>query len=123
MRPVPCTFTAASSKLITGSGYIVYWSALDTTVSTGSVFQLVDGQDANGQLLIDVSTTAGESTSEYIGKRLLFYTKSLYFNLVSGTISGAVTVHACDSAEEYAKMMAELGVAQALGLAVPAMGP
>lgn len=114
MRPVPCTIPAASGSLITGSGYIVYWSALDTTVMGGSVFELYDGNDANGQLLIAVSTTAGESTSEYIGKRLLFYTKSLYYNLASGAIEGAVTVHACESAEEYAKMMAELSLLQAI---------
>jgi hypothetical protein len=102
--------------LITGSGYIVYWSVRDTTASTGSVLQLYDGQDAHGQLLLDVSTTAGQSTSEYIGRRLLFYTKSLYYNLASGTIEGAVTVHACDSQEEYQKMIAELSLLQALGV-------
>ena len=60
-----------------------------------------------------MSTSSGESTSEYIGKRLLFYTKSLYYNLASGSIEGAVTVHACESAEEYSRMMAELSVLQA----------
>jgi hypothetical protein len=112
VRPVPCTLTAASSLLITGSGYIVYWSALDGS-GGGSVFQLVDGQNAGGQLLMAVATTAGESTSEYIGKRLLFYTKSLYFDLVSGgPIAGSVTVHACDSAEELQRLMATLSTLQ-----------
>jgi hypothetical protein len=114
MRPIPCTLPAASGGLITGSGYIVYWSVRDTTASTGSVFQLYDGNDANGQLLLDVSTVAGQSTSEYIGKRLLFYTKSLYYNLASGTIEGAVTVHACDSTEEYRRMLAEESALAAL---------
>ena len=110
MRPIPCTLPAASGGLITGSGYIVYWSALETTGNAAAGFQLIDGNDANGQLLIDVSLSAGESTSEYIGKRLLFYTKSLYFDLVSGAVGGAVTVHACESSEEYQKMMAELSL-------------
>jgi hypothetical protein len=110
MRPVPCTFPAASGLLITGSGYIPYWSARDTSVAGGSVFQIIDGGNVNGQILVDVSTNSGESTSEYIGKRLLFYTKSLYYNLVSGAIEGAVTVHACESQEEYQKMMAELSL-------------
>jgi hypothetical protein len=114
LRPVPCTIPSSSGKLITGSGYIVYWSVRDTTASSGSVFQLYDGQDANGQLLLDGSTVAGQSTSEYIGRRLLFYTKSLYYNLASGTIEGAVTVHACDSMEEYQKMIAELSLLSAL---------
>jgi hypothetical protein len=114
VRPVPCTLPSASAGLITGSGYIVYWSVRDTTASTGSVFKLYDGNDTNGQLLLDVATVAGQSTSEYIGKRLLFYTKSLYYNLASGTIEGSVTVHACDSQEEYYRMMAELSVLQAL---------
>jgi hypothetical protein len=76
----------------------------------GSVFQLIDGNDSNGQTLVDVSTSVGESTSEYIGKRLVFYTKSLYYNLASGAIEGSVVVHACDSAEEYQKMIAELSL-------------
>jgi len=54
MRPVPCTFPAASGLLITGSGYIPYWSARDTSVAGGSVFQIIDGGDVNGQILVDV---------------------------------------------------------------------
>jgi len=123
VRPVPCSFTAASSRLITGSGYIVYWSPLDGSMG-GSEFQLVDGQDANGQLLMAVSTTAGQSTSEYIGKRLVFYTKSLYYNLVSGgPITGAVTVHACDSAEELQKLMAALSTLQDIASQPAPTGP
>ena len=112
MRPVPCTFPAASSLLITGSGYIVYWAALDSGNADGSQFNLWDGQNASGQLLIPVSLTDGESTSEYIGKRLVFYTKSLYFDLVSGGVTGSVTVHACDSAEELQRLIAALGTLQ-----------
>ncbi len=114
MRPIPCTLPAASGGLITGSGYIVYWSVRDTTVSTGSVFQLYDGQDNTGQLLLDVSTVAKGSTSGYIGRKLVFYTKSLYYNLASGTIEGSVFVHACESGEEYARMIAELSALSAL---------
>ena len=117
MRPVPCSLTADSSLLITGSGYIVYWAALDSGNADGSQFNLWDGQNASGQLLIPVSLTDGESTSEYIGKRLVFYTKSLDFDLVSGGVTGSVTVHACDSAEELQRLIAELSVAQALGVA------
>lgn len=112
MRPVPCSLTAASSLLITGSGYIVYWAALDSGNSGGSQFNLWDGQNASGQLLVPVSLTDGESTSEYIGKRLVFYTKSLYFDLVSGGVTGSVTVHACDSAEELQRLIAALGTLQ-----------
>jgi hypothetical protein len=110
MKPVPCTLPASSGLLITGSGYIPYWSVRDTTDLTGSIFQIIDGNDSTGQILIDVSTAAGESTSEYIGKKMLFYTKSLYYNLVSGAEEGEVTVHACESSEEYQKMMAELSL-------------
>ena len=60
MRPVPCSLTVASSLLITGSGYITYWSVRDTTDSSGSVFQLYDGNSTDSQLLVDVSTSAGE---------------------------------------------------------------
>ena len=66
MRPVPCSLTVASSLLITGSGYIVYWAALDSGNADGSQFNLWDGQNASGQLLIPVSLTDGETTSEYI---------------------------------------------------------
>ena len=112
MRPVPCSLTVASSLLITGSGYITYWSVRDTTASTGSVFQLYDGNSTDSQLLVDVSTTAGESTSEYVHRGHLIYQSSLYYNLASGTIEGAVTVHACDSAEELQRLIAALGTLQ-----------
>ena len=119
MRPVACTIPAASGLLITGSGFIPYWSVRDTTDLTGSVFQIIDGNDSTGQILIDVSTTAGESTSEYIGKKMLFYSKSLYYNLISGAEEGEVTVHACESSEEFYKMMAELSVLQAIAQTGP----
>ena len=112
MRVRSVTIPDASGGLITGSGYITYWSVRDTTASTGSVFQLYDGNSTDSQLLVDVSTTAGESTSEYIHRGHLIYQSSLYYNLASGTIEGAVTVHACDSAEELQRLIAALGTLQ-----------
>lgn len=117
MRVRSVTIPDASGGLITGSGYITYWSVRDTTGSSGSVFQLYDGNSTDSQLLVDVSTTAGQSTSEYVHRGHLIYQSSLYYNLASGTIEGAVTVHACDSAEELQRLIAALSVAQALGVA------
>ena len=88
MRVRSVTIPDASGGLITGSGYITYWSVRDTTDSSGSVFQLYDGNSTDSQLLVDVSTTAGESTSEYIHRGHLIYQSSLYYNLASGTIGG-----------------------------------
>ncbi len=112
MRVRSIELPASSGGLITGSGYITYWSVRDTTASTGSVFQLYDGNSTDSQLLVDVSTAAGESTSEYIHRGHLIYQASRYYNLASGTIEGAVTVHACDSAEELQRLIAALGTLQ-----------
>lgn len=112
MRVTTVTVPAASGLLISGSGYITYWSVLDTSVSGGSQFALYDGSDDSGNALVTVSTNSGESTSEYIHRAHLFYTSSLYYNLVSGSIAGSVTVHACDSAEELQRLVSALSTLQ-----------
>lgn len=108
MRVQSIHLPAASGPIITGSGYITYWSVLDTTVSSGSIFSIIDGNATDGQGLIKVATIAGQSTSEYIHRLHLCYKQSLYFKLTSGTIDGDITVHACDSNEELEKLVTAL---------------
>lgn len=114
MQPVTVTIPASSGLLISGSGYITYWSVLDTTVSSGSVFSLNDGADPAANALVTVSTDAGQSTSESIQRKNLWYLTGLNFVLTSGTISGSVTVHACDSPDEYQQLIAALGTLQSI---------
>lgn len=87
----PLVIPAASGLLVNLGGAITYWSVRDTTDSSGSVFQVYDGNSTAGVLMIDVSTTAGESTSEYIHRGHLRFRSGLYFHLASGAVEGSVT--------------------------------
>lgn len=99
---------AASGYLITGMGCITYWSTLDTTASSGSQFALYDGDPTDGQLLLEASTTAGQSTSEYIQRGHCCYQRGLYYDLLSGSYGGAVSVWASFSAAEWQAFLASL---------------
>lgn len=89
---------AASAELTSLGGCITYWGFADTTASTGSVFNLYDGSNANGRLIFPGTTLANQSFSDWAGLHAIPFYSGLYFQLVSGTVKGAVIVrlgHAC----------------------------
>lgn len=91
MQPSTTALPAASQLLASGKGCVTYWSVRDTTASSGSVWELYDGTGSNGQLLGTYGTVVKQSTSEYVRKMHLPFSNGLYYNLVSGTLVGAVT--------------------------------
>lgn len=96
---------SSSGQLINFAGAITYWSVRDTTSSSGSVLKLYDGTGTDGILVLDVSTTHGQSTSEYIHRGHLRFRSGLYYELVSGTIEGAVTVWTGLSEREWHELL------------------
>lgn len=91
---------AASALLTPISGCVLGWSIKDTTVSSGSAFDLWDGSGVASQYLATFTTNANESFRDDYQKHHLPIKAGLYFSLLSGTIVGQVTVlldHDCDA--------------------------
>lgn len=83
---------AASGSLTNIPGCIRFWSLRDTTVSSGSVFELWDGSGVGGQYVGSFSTTAGQSFRDFIDEHALPFDGGLYYSLLSGSIVGQITV-------------------------------
>lgn len=91
MEAFHVTLDGDDQQLITGYGCVTYWSVRDTTVSSGSVFEIYDGNSDDSQLILSVSTSFGESTSEFIGPRSVPFERGLFFYVISGVLVGAVS--------------------------------
>lgn len=99
MKIVKINLPEASGLLDAEPGCVVFWSFRDTTATSGSVFNLWDGSGNNSRYLSPFSLQAGQSTRDYIKKHDLPFVNGLFFELVSGTVVGQVTIcldHECE---------------------------
>jgi len=104
MRSVSITLSAASKVLINTAGCVVVHATRETAGST-AVYRLWDSDSAAGALLLPVSLVANESTRDDFQPHHLPFNTGLYFELVSGTLEGSVTVmcdHRCHDALHWA---------------------
>lgn len=86
----------AESTLFTASGVYVDepctyrgFTARETSGSAAAVLRIFDGADNTGRLLETVRLAQSESTSDWNDDGLIVAT-SLYVEVVSGTVEGAV---------------------------------
>lgn len=84
---------AGSDPLVGGQGCITWHSTRETTGSAAASYILNDGPAGNGQILMDVTLSAGESTRDYVGLHCVSFTEGLYVNVTSGAIAGAVVAY------------------------------
>jgi hypothetical protein len=101
MRRVLCPWgagrafpVAPNGLLISGSGCITYADAYETTGSATASVTMYDGNNNNGQVMIDYQLSAGQSTSEQWGPHWMPFYQGLFLVTNSGTASGSISVWA-----------------------------
>ena len=102
--------------LITGRGCITYSEAVETTGTAAASVTFWDGASQNGQILIEYTLSAGQSTSEQWGHHWLPFEEGLYFNIGAGSAVGSLTLwvdHSCERWLEAAHLANEATIAMA----------
>ena len=77
--------------LTTGSGCITYTDAYETSGSAAASVTLFDGNNSNGQVMIDYQLAAGQSTSEQWGLHWMPYYQGLYIVTNNGAAAGSLS--------------------------------
>ncbi len=99
MRPHTLNLPSASKQLVNNSGCLTVHATRETTGTTAAVYRFWDGSGANGTLIMPVSLTAGESTRDDFHEHHIVFRTGLYYELVSGTLEGSVSLlleHECE---------------------------
>lgn len=91
-RPVSLNFPATSQVIGAFSGCILWHASIETTGAATAEYQLWDGYNNQGPLLMDVGLSAGQSTRDYIHKHHLVFRVGLFYVPVSGSVRGTVSV-------------------------------
>lgn len=100
MRSSTLTLPSASGVIINTGGCLVVHATRETTGTTAAVYRLWDGDNNAGQLILPVSLSSSESTRDDFYTHHLTFKSGLYYELVSGTVEGSVTVltdHDCEN--------------------------
>ena len=99
MRPLTLNIPSKSEQILNTGGCLTVHSTRETTGTTSAVYRLWDGTSAAGTLLLTVSLIAAESTRDDFREHHLTFRTGLYYELVSGSLEGQVSVlveHQCD---------------------------
>ena len=93
------TLPKASGLVLGRSGCLLVHSVRETSGSAAAAIRLYDGANASGQLMLSIGLAAGEASTLSYERCVLPFKTSLYLDVVSGAIEGAVSVlsaHDCD---------------------------
>lgn len=89
-RTTPIPTTTADRLLIGGALLLHGWAFVETTGADPAELELIDGSGTNGALVVPITLSSGESTRDtFPGTGIGIYT-SLFLNIVSGSVRGAV---------------------------------
>ena len=103
--------------LITGRGCLTYSELKETTGTAGASVTFWDGASDNGQVLLEYTLSAGQSTSEQWGHHWLPFEEGLYFSVLTGSAVGSLTLwvdHSCEWWLAAPHLAAEVEAADAL---------
>lgn len=98
---IPLPTPLASGQLDFASGRVTWWGFRETTGTASAVFRLWDSSTNAGKLLVPFTLSPNESTRDVPGWHGLVYETGLFFELVSGTVEGALEVVNLDHGEDY----------------------
>lgn len=99
-RRVVIPLPAASGALAANQGCLLMHATRETTGTAPAVYKLFDGSSANGELLLPVALSSGQSTRDNWWRCVMPFRQGLFYQLVSGTLEGSVAVlldHPCDN--------------------------
>ncbi len=90
--PLSATVSPAVAMLYGAACRITGWSLVETTGTARAEIRIIDGRDTTGQVLADITLSAGESTRDYWGPDGIPARVGVLADIVSGSVSGAVYV-------------------------------
>lgn len=91
-RAVAIPTTTANVQVTGRDSVLTGWSFRETTGTAGAIARLIDGKDANAQLVAAISLSSGQAVALSLAPGGLLITTGLYLDMVSGSIEGAVWV-------------------------------
>jgi hypothetical protein len=99
-RRAVISLPAASGELLSGNGCVLAYAARESTGAAAAAFSLIDGSSDSGRLLLPVGLSASASSNGGFVHCAVPFRQSLWFNLDSGAVVGAVVVllaHDCEA--------------------------
>lgn len=91
--------TGASFALGGGPGRLMGLSLRETTGAAGAQVEVVDGTDSQGEPVMTVALSPGESTREWFGPHGILLERGCFYQVNSGTVDAFAFV-AFDSDQE-----------------------
>lgn len=80
-----------NGRVTTGGGLLAGYAFRETSGTAGAVIRILDGSEpANGNLLVPISLSAGESTRDWYLPSAIGYINGIYVQVVSGAVEGVV---------------------------------
>lgn len=100
----PRRLTANSASppiLLSGGGSLYGWAFKETTGNTAASFDILDGETANGNLMVPIALTGGQSTRDWFTVRPMPIYQGVFLNVISGTFEGVVWFEPGDPEAEH----------------------
>lgn len=88
--PMPAVTGPAGNQPQAGDCLVMGWAFWETTGAAGSVFNILDGNDANGLLVAQVKLSAGQSIRDTTGALGLYFRTGVFVQVLSGTVAGSI---------------------------------
>lgn len=84
------TPATAAAKLLAGArGVLVGYAFIETTGTGAATFDLVDGLDANGPVVVPFALTPGQSTRDWFALPGIVIRRGLFLNVLTGSVRGS----------------------------------
>jgi hypothetical protein len=106
-QPIGIPTTTADVTIIGGALLLRGWAWIETTGTAAATFDLVDGLDENGQLVVPFSLTAGQSTRDPLIGSGIEIKNGLFLEMLTGSIRGSVWVTPADRYGNYELLVGE----------------
>lgn len=89
---VPFATTTVDLQLITRECRLYGWSFVETSGTDIAEIDLYDGSSNNGNLLVPITLSPGQSTRDWLGKPGLRVQGGVFADLVAGSVRGSIWV-------------------------------
>lgn len=90
VEAIPFVVPATSRQITQRPCRLYGLGVTETTGQAGAAVQLIDGGDANGSLVTDISLVPSESTRDWYGQPGIRVRSGLFLSVLSGTVRGVV---------------------------------
>lgn len=90
--PIPMGIQTDGKLIIGRKATVLGWSLVETTGSARAELRILDGADANGTLIADITLSPGESTRDLVPAPGVVARSGVYAKVVSGSVDGSLWV-------------------------------